>query len=173
MLQSWGCCHFIDEWWLHSWGHTGKCKSVFGALRKNRQGSRVGIDITSATVRLLELSESNGGYRVEGYSVASLPQGAVFEKNINNVGEVATGTGGVIPSINTTELNTQVLVGNGETVVLGGVFENEETLQMQKVPMLDDIPGIGTLFRSTASANKKTETLIFITPRILSEALLD
>ena len=63
---------------------------MFGALRKNRQGSRVGIDISSTTVKLLELSESNGGYRVEAYSVASLPQGAVFEKNINNVGEVAT-----------------------------------------------------------------------------------
>lgn len=63
---------------------------MFGAFRKNRQGSRVGIDISSTTVKLLELSESNGGYRVEGYSVASLPQGAVFEKNINNVGEVAT-----------------------------------------------------------------------------------
>ncbi|MGB1351233.1 MAG: type IV pilus assembly protein PilM [Gammaproteobacteria bacterium] len=63
---------------------------MFGASRKNRQGSRVGIDISSTTVKLLELSESNGGYRVEAYSVASLPQGAVFEKNINNVGEVAT-----------------------------------------------------------------------------------
>ena len=54
-------------------GHTEKCKSVFGALRKNRQGARVGIDISSTTVKLLELSESNGGYRVEAYSVASLP----------------------------------------------------------------------------------------------------
>ncbi len=63
---------------------------MFGASRTNRQGSRVGIDISSTTVKLLELSESNGGYRVEAYSVASLPQGAVFEKNINNVGEVAT-----------------------------------------------------------------------------------
>ncbi len=63
---------------------------MFGASRKNRQGSRVGLDISSTTVKLLELSESNGGYRVEAYSVASLPQGAVFEKNINNVGEVAT-----------------------------------------------------------------------------------
>ena len=63
---------------------------MLGVLRKNRQGSRVGIDISSTTIKLLELSESNGGYRVEAYSVASLPQGAVFEKNINNVGEVAT-----------------------------------------------------------------------------------
>ena len=64
--------------------------SVFSALSKNRQGSRVGIDISSTTVKLLELSSTNGGYRVEAYSVASVPRGAVFEKNINNVGEVAT-----------------------------------------------------------------------------------
>ena len=64
--------------------------SVFSVLSKNRQGSRVGIDISSTTVKLLELSSTNGGYRVEAYSVASVPQGAVFEKNINNVGEVAT-----------------------------------------------------------------------------------
>lgn len=63
---------------------------MLGVLRKSRQGSRVGIDISSTTIKLLELSEANGGYRVEAYSVASLPQGAVFEKNINNVGEVAT-----------------------------------------------------------------------------------
>ncbi|MBL6694473.1 MAG: pilus assembly protein PilM [Luminiphilus sp.] len=244
MLQSDGYCHFIDEWWSHSWGHSEKCKSVFGALRKNRQGSRVGIDISSTTVKLLELSESNGEYRVEAYSVASLPQGAVFEKNINNVGEVvsqpkvitgdkqqatiksgtqipyqegaasgATTTqfkeavlkldvtpnitpddrilldlvvnqdsvgelvpsanGGVVPSIDTTELTTQVLVGNGETVVLGGVFKNEETIQIQKVPILRDMPSVGSLFKSTVSTNKKVETLIFITPRILSEVLLD
>ncbi|MAK69242.1 MAG: hypothetical protein CME50_04685 [Halieaceae bacterium] len=125
---------------MHSWGHTEKCKSVFGALRKNRQGSRVGIDISSTTVKLLELPESNGG---------------------------------VVPSIDTSELTTQVLVGNGETVVLGGVFKNEETIQIQKVPVLGDMPGVGSLFKSTVSTNKKVETLIFITPRILSEVLLD
>ena len=55
----------------------------------------------------------------------------------------------------------------------GGVFKNEETIQIQKVPVLGDMPGVGSLFKSTVSANKKVETLIFITPRILSEVLLD
>ena len=73
--------------------------SVFSALSKKRQGSRVGIDISSTTVKLLELSSTNGGYRVEAYSVASVPQGAVFEKNINNVGEVATAMIFVTPRI--------------------------------------------------------------------------
>ena len=94
--------------------------------------------------------------------------------NQDSVGElVPSASGGVVPSINTTELTTQVLVGNGETVVLGGVFKNEETIQIQKVPVLGDMPGVGSLFKSTVSTNKKVETLIFITPRILSEVLLD
>ena len=90
------------------------------------------------------------------------------------VGElVPSANGGVVPSIDTTELTTQVLVGNGETVVLGGVFKNEETIQIQKVPVLGDLPGVGAVFRSKVSTNKKVETLIFITPRILSDVLLD
>jgi type IV pilus assembly protein PilQ len=94
--------------------------------------------------------------------------------NQDSVGEfVPSGTGGLIPTIDTTELTTQVLVGNGETVVLGGVFKTEEITQVQKVPFLGDIPYLGTLFKSTANKSSKNETLIFITPRILSEALLD
>ena len=94
--------------------------------------------------------------------------------NQDSVGElVPTAGGGVIPSIDTTKLTTQVLVGNGETVVLGGVFKNEETTQIQKVPFLDDMPGVGAMLRSTVNTNKKVETLIFITPRILSDVLLD
>jgi len=94
--------------------------------------------------------------------------------NQDSVGDlVPSGTGGLIPTIDTTELTTQVLVGNGETVVLGGVFQNEELTQVQKVPWLGDIPYLGTLFKNTSNRTSKTETLIFITPRILSEALLD
>lgn len=94
--------------------------------------------------------------------------------NQDSVGDlVPSGTGGLIPTIDTTELTTQVLVGNGETVVLGGVFKNEEITQTSKVPVLGDIPYLGHLFKSTANKRQKTETLIFITPRILSEALLD
>jgi len=94
--------------------------------------------------------------------------------NQDSVGElVPSGNGGLIPTIDTTELTTQVLVGNGETVVLGGVFENEESITVEKVPLLGDIPYVGRLFKSTANRQEKTETLIFITPRILSEALVN
>ena len=94
--------------------------------------------------------------------------------NQDSVGAlVPSGNGGFIPTIDTTELTTQVLVGNGETVVLGGVFKNEELVKVEKVPFLGDIPYLGKLFKSTANTQQKTETLIFITPRILSEALVN
>jgi type IV pilus assembly protein PilQ len=78
----------------------------------------------------------------------------------------------ILPAYDTTDLITQVLVGNGETVVLGGVFKNEDLTKVEKVPVLGDIPYLGTLFKSTASIRQKSETLIFITPRILFEALV-
>lgn len=94
--------------------------------------------------------------------------------NQDSVGElVPTGQGGNIPSINTTELITQVLVGNGETVVLGGVFSTEDVDTTSKVPFFGDLPYVGNLFRRQATERLKTETLIFITPRILADTLLD
>jgi type IV pilus assembly protein PilQ len=94
--------------------------------------------------------------------------------NQDSVGDlVPSGRGGFIPSIDTTELNTQVLVGNGETVVLGGIFKTEKLETINKVPFFGDIPYIGAFFRSESTNNTKTETLIFITPRILADTLLD
>ena len=94
--------------------------------------------------------------------------------NQDSVGDlVPSGEGGLIPSIDTTQLNTQVLVGNGETVVLGGVFRTEDLETIAKVPFLGDIPYLGRLFKNTSVSSTKTETLIFITPRILAETLID
>ena len=78
-----------------------------------------------------------------------------------------------IPLIDVTELITEVLVGNGETVVLGGVFRTEDVQSTIKTPFLGDIPYIGRLFKRTTDRQVKTETLIFITPRILADALVD
>ncbi len=97
-----------------------------------------------------------------------------LQVNQDSVGElVPSGNGGFIPSIDTTQLNTQVLVGNGETVVLGGVFKTEDIRSVNKVPFFGDIPYIGRFFRNETNSSEKTETLIFITPRILAETLLD
>ena len=95
--------------------------------------------------------------------------------NQDSVGDLVPSgeNGGFIPSIDTTELTTQVLVGNGETVVLGGVFRTEDLESVTKVPFFGDIPYVGALFRNTTNSKTKTETLIFITPRILADTLLD
>jgi type IV pilus assembly protein PilQ len=81
--------------------------------------------------------------------------------------------GSQIPIIETRQIKTQVLVKNGETVVLGGVFKTVDIVTMQKTPFLGDIPYIGRLFQSKSEDSTKEELLIFITPRILSDDLLD
>ncbi|GGA23753.1 type IV pilus secretin family protein [Dyella nitratireducens] len=78
---------------------------------------------------------------------------------------------GQVPVIDTRSLNTSVLVDNGQTVVLGGIYEISKTDNINKVPWLGDIPGVGFLFRSTQRVNDKDELLIFVTPRILSDSL--
>ena len=88
----------------------------------------------------------------------------------DSVGEfVPTGFGGQIPSIDTNSIETQVLVNNGQTVVLGGIYETEQGETLTKVPWLGDIPAIGALFRSTSVVSNKSELLIFVTPKILKE----
>jgi len=78
---------------------------------------------------------------------------------------------GQVPQIDTREINTSVLVDNGQTVVLGGIYEITKQNTITKVPGLGDIPGIGVLFRNTKRQNDKAELLIFVTPRILSDSL--
>lgn len=88
----------------------------------------------------------------------------------DSVGQVITNErGGQVPSIDTRSVETQVLVNNGQTVVLGGIYETEQGEDYRKVPFLGDIPGIGYLFRSTTRTSNKSELLIFVTPKILKE----
>lgn len=75
-----------------------------------------------------------------------------------------------VPTIDITELQTQVLVDNGETLVLGGIFQMTTTDSVNKVPVLGDIPIIGNAFKNTITAEEKQELLIFITPKILDES---
>ena len=89
----------------------------------------------------------------------------------DSVGEVVSSgaAGGFIPSIDTRELVTQVVVNDGETVVLGGVYETELRNSVNKVPGLGNIPGLGYLFRSRSQENNNAELLIFVTPKILRD----
>ena len=84
---------------------------------------------------------------------------------------ISTGSGGSTPSIDTREVDTQVLVDNGQTVVLGGIYQQTTSLTVTKIPMLGDIPILGYLFRNNQVINNKTELLVFITPKILTEGL--
>ncbi|PPE75304.1 type IV pilus secretin PilQ [Solimonas fluminis] len=83
---------------------------------------------------------------------------------------VAVGLG-TAPAIDTRRLNTQVLVRSGETVVLGGVFNQESSNDQTKVPLLGDVPMLGRLFRNDSKSSIKRELLIFVTPKVLQEGL--
>ncbi len=93
----------------------------------------------------------------------------IMDLNVNQdqVGQEFSG----IPSVNTRSVNTQVLVNNGETVVLGGIFEQTRRDDLEKVPFFGNLPYVGFLFRQTSVRDDKTELLIFVTPKILKEAV--
>ena len=72
-------------------------------------------------------------------------------------------------SIDTKRVKTQVLVENGGTVVIGGIFELTEKDSVAKVPLLGDIPVLGNLFKNRTRSSRKEEILVFITPKIISD----
>jgi len=76
-----------------------------------------------------------------------------------------------VPSIDTREIVTQVLVNDGQTVVLGGILETEHRDDQTKVPLLGDIPVLGALFKEQSKTNNKDELLIFVTPKIVREGV--
>ena len=99
------------------------------------------------------------------------PDGRVIMdiKITNNDSTTSTSTG--IPIIDTNEVETKVLINDGQTIVLGGIFTNTTSQGVDKVPLLADIPGLGRLFRRKTKRDSKSEVLIFITPKILTEPL--
>ncbi len=76
-----------------------------------------------------------------------------------------------VPSINTQAVTTQVMVDNGQTLVLGGVYQDNKSHTVNKVPFFGDLPVIGNLFKENINKNKKSELLIFITPKIINSNL--
>ena len=79
--------------------------------------------------------------------------------------------GGSVPAIDTKSITTQISVNNGDTAVIGGIYEEQVTNTISKVPFLGDIPVAGNLFKSTLRSADKTELLIFLTPRIIKETV--
>ncbi|MFP6680563.1 MAG: type IV pilus secretin PilQ family protein, partial [Gammaproteobacteria bacterium] len=85
----------------------------------------------------------------------------------DSVGEIFAG----VPSIDTNEVTTQVLVANGDTVVLGGIFESDDRSDITSVPFFSEIPYLGRLFKNSAKNTSKQELLVFVTPKILKNSL--
>lgn len=94
----------------------------------------------------------------------------IMDLNINNDDVADTSYDGA-PAIDTNQIKTQVLVNNGETVVLGGILTTEQLRNLYKTPFLGDLPVLGHLFRYTEQSNEKVELLIFITPKIIEDNL--
>lgn len=98
----------------------------------------------------------------------------ILDLNVRNdsVGQVVVTSGGVnVPSIDTKTIVTQVLVNDGQTVVLGGILQTTHRTDTNKVPYLGDIPILGNLFKTTTKTDNKDELLIFVTPKIVREGV--
>ncbi|MEE9870525.1 MULTISPECIES: type IV pilus secretin PilQ [Delftia] len=97
------------------------------------------------------------------------PEGdIILDLDINKDSRGETTIQGV--AIDTKHIKTQILVQNGGTVVIGGIFELEETNQENKIPLLGDVPVLGNLFKSRSRASSKREMLVFITPKMISDS---
>tara|TARA_R100001143_G_scaffold37028_1_gene34443 strand:- start:9585 stop:11729 length:2145 start_codon:yes stop_codon:yes gene_type:complete len=90
-----------------------------------------------------------------------------LEVNKDEVGEIFLG----VPSIDTRSVRTQVLVDNGETVVLGGIYEQTSTQSSTRVPFFGDLPYVGFLFKTDLNENRQRELLVFVTPKIIKEGM--
>lgn len=90
-----------------------------------------------------------------------------LEVHKDSVGDIFNG----VPSINTRKVNTEVLVGNGETAVLGGIYEETKNKTIDKVPFFGDLPIMGHLFKRNVDNSSKSELLIFITPKIMQDLI--
>lgn len=90
-----------------------------------------------------------------------------LEVHKDSVGDIFNG----VPSINTRKVTTEIMVGNGETAVLGGIYEETKNTTVDKVPFFGDIPVLGHLFKRNINDSTKSELLIFITPKIMRDLI--
>ena len=132
-----------------------------------QQGVQIPYSTVSSTGTQVQFKDANLSLKV---TPQITPDNNVNMKLNVNQDSVGTSFGGV-PSVNTNQVNTQVLVENGGTVVIGGVYKQAETKSTTKVPLLGDIPVIGWLFKNENKTENKTELLIFITPKVLQDNL--
>ena len=126
-------------------------------LFKKKSNVLLGLDISSTSVKGLELLKTNNRFRVESYAVEPLPPNAVVEKNISDVEGVGEAIKRVISRSKSSARQAAVAVAGSAVIT--------------KTPFLGDLPYVGRLFRREVERDDKQELLIFITPRIIQDSL--
>jgi type IV pilus assembly protein PilQ len=101
------------------------------------------------------------------------PDNRIIMDLVINQDSISEITSSGVPVIDVTQLQTQVLVSDGDTIVLGGIYRTENFEGQNKVPLLGDIPFVGRLFRNDVKRESKQEILIFITPKIVSSDYIE
>lgn len=133
------------------------------------QGTEIPFQIVSATRPQIQFKKAVLGLKVTPQITPD--DNIIMKLKINQDTRGENTPAG--PAIDTKQIITEVLVENGGTVVIGGIFEQTEKTERNRVPFLADVPVFGNLFRNSARRNDKRELLIFVTPRILNETLSD
>jgi type IV pilus assembly protein PilQ len=132
------------------------------------QGSEIPFQTsTSSGATQIEFKKAVLGLRVIPQLTENGKINLILQVNKDSISH-QTGAAGDMPIINTSQVNTNVLVSSGETIVLGGIYGEEKIHALNEVPVLGGIPGIGWLFRSTNNSEKYTDLLIFVTPTVVT-----
>lgn len=152
----------------------GKIVSSPRVTTANQQVARIASGVEIPYLQASSSGAANIAFKKAELSLEVTPQITPDNKIIMDLevrkdspGEVLAG----VPAINTQNVKTQVLVSNGETAVLGGIYEQTESNTVDKVPFFGDIPIIGNAFKRRIRQDDKSELLIFITPKIMDESL--
>ncbi|MES2499849.1 MAG: type IV pilus secretin PilQ [Pseudomonadota bacterium] len=152
----------------------GKIVSSPRVTTANQQTARIASGVEIPYLQASSSGAANIAFKKAELSLEVTPQITPDNKIIMDLevrkdspGQVVAG----VPAINTQNVKTQVLVSNGETAVLGGIFEQTENNAVDKVPFFGDIPIIGNAFKRRTRQDDKSELLIFITPKIMDESL--
>ncbi len=133
-----------------------------------QQGSEVPFQTsTSSGATQIEYIPATLGLKVTPELTQNGEINLVLQVNKNSVSN-EVGPSGNMPIINTSQVNTNVLVHNGQTIVLGGIYSEEDVHANKQVPVLGGIPGIGWLFRNSQDSQKYTDLLIFVTPSVVA-----
>ncbi len=152
----------------------GKIVSSPRVTTANQQTARIASGVEIPYLQASSSGAANVAFKKAELSLEVTPQITPDDKIIMDLevrkdspGDIFAG----VPAINTQNVKTQVLVSNGETAVLGGIFEQTESNSVDKVPFFGDLPIIGNAFKRRTKQDDKSELLIFITPKIMDESL--